>query len=113
MAITVSVLPDFKLAVTFCDGSSGVVDCSSIQNSANPHLRTLGHPEYFASEAGTWRSQVDGADLDPSWLHAELANKTWSVLLARLAFGSQPLPYKKTPCYPCFRITLCPLDDRR
>lgn len=79
----VSALPDFKLAVTFCDGSSGVVDCSSIQNSTDPGIYApLANPEYFAKvrlELGvvTW---PNGADLDPSWLHAELVgNKPWSV----------------------------------
>lgn len=79
----VSVLPDFKLAVTFCDGSGGIVDCSSIQSSANPGIYApLATPDFFAKaklELGvlTW---PNGADLDPSWLHAELAeNKTWSV----------------------------------
>lgn len=78
-----SVLPDFRLAVTFCDGRNGIVDCSSIQNSSNPGVYgPLAEPVFFAQvklELGalTW---PNGADLDPGWLHAELAEtKTWSV----------------------------------
>lgn len=79
----VSVLPDFRLAVTFRDGSGGIVDCSTIRRSTNPGIYApLASPEFFAQvnlELGvpTW---PNGADLDPAWLHAELAGtKTWSV----------------------------------
>jgi len=79
----VSVLPDFRLAVTFRDGSGGIVDCSAIRRSTNPGIYApLASTEYFAQarlELGvpTW---PNGADLDPAWLHAELAEtKTWFV----------------------------------
>ncbi len=74
---------DYKLAVSFRNGSSGVVDCSSIQSSENPGIYApLVSPEFFAQvtlELGvlTW---PNGADLDPGWLHAELVDKkTWFV----------------------------------
>ena len=77
-----SVLPEYKLAVTFCDGSNGIVDCSNILGSTNPGIYApLASPEFFAKVrldlgALTW---PNGADLDPGWLHAELADKkTWS-----------------------------------
>jgi hypothetical protein len=78
----VSVLPGFRLALTFCDGSNGIIDCSSIQNSSNPGIYApLTEPNFFAQvklELGalTW---PNGTDLDPSWLHTELAGtKSWS-----------------------------------
>jgi hypothetical protein len=78
-----SVLPDFRLAVTFCDGRNGIVDCSAIQNSSNPGIYApLADADFFAQvklELGalTW---PNGADLDPGWLHVELADtKSWSV----------------------------------
>lgn len=79
----VSALPDYKLAVTFRDGRSGIVDCVSIKNCDSPGIYApLADPLVFAQvklELGvpTW---PNGADLDPGWLHDELANKkTWSV----------------------------------
>lgn len=79
----VSLLPDLRLAVTFRDGSNGIVDCSAILNSPSPGIYApLASPEFFAQvklELGvlTW---PNGADLDPAWLHAELASaKIWSV----------------------------------
>ena len=79
----VSVLPEYRLAVIFRDGSNGIVDCSTILTSTNPGVYApLASPEFFAQvrlELGalTW---PNGADLDPGWLHAELADKkTWSV----------------------------------
>ena len=79
----VSVLPEFRLAVTFCDGRNGIVDCSSIQNSSNPGIYApLAKPDFFVQvvlNLGVL-SWPNGADLDPGWLHAELANtKSWSV----------------------------------
>jgi hypothetical protein len=69
--------------VTFCDGSNGIIDCSTILDSANPGIYgPLSSPEFFAQvrlELGAliW---PNGADLDPSWLHAELADKKmWTV----------------------------------
>lgn len=79
----VSVLPGHQLAITFRDGSSGIVDCSGIMNSQNPGIYApLASPEFFAQvqlELGAlcWPNQ---ADLDPSWLHSELkCRKTWAV----------------------------------
>jgi len=78
----VSVLPDYRLAVTFCDGRNGIVDCASILSSTSPGIYApLVAPDFFAQvklELGalTW---PNGADLDPGWLHAELADrKLWS-----------------------------------
>lgn len=79
----VSVLPDYKLAVTFRDGRSGIVDCANINHSDAPGIYSaLTDAAFFAQvklELGvlTW---PNGADLDPGWLHDALRdNKTWSV----------------------------------
>lgn len=79
----VSVLLDYRLAVTFCDGRNGIIDCASILTSTNPGIYApLATPDFFAQvklELGalTW---PNGADLDPGWLHAELADrKLWPV----------------------------------
>ena len=79
----VSVLPDFKLAVTFRDGRSGIVDCVGIKKSDTLGIYApLTDPQFFAQvtlELGvlTW---PNGADLDPGWLHDELAKKNaWPV----------------------------------
>lgn len=79
----VSVLPDYKLTVTFCDGRNGIIDCASILTSTKPSIYApLAAPDFFAQvklELGalTW---PNSADLDPRWLYAELADrKLWSV----------------------------------
>jgi Protein of unknown function (DUF2442) len=79
----VSVLPGYRLAVTFCDGRNGIIDCAAILTSTNPGIYApLTTRDFFAQvklELGalTW---PNGADLDPGWLHAELAErKLWSV----------------------------------
>jgi hypothetical protein len=79
----VCVLPDYRLAVTFCDGRNGIIDCASILTGTNPGIYApLAAPEFSAQVklvlgALTWPS---GPDLDPGWLHAELADrKLWSV----------------------------------
>ena len=81
--LAVTVLPDYRLAVSFRDGRNGIVDCSSIKASGNPRIYgPLRDPDFFTRvrvELGalTW---PNGADLDPGWLHAELADRnSWSV----------------------------------
>lgn len=79
----VSVLPGYRLAVTFMDGRYGTVDCSSILEASNPGIYApLTAPDYFAQAhielgAVTW---PNGADIDPAWMYEALTNqKTWSV----------------------------------
>jgi len=79
----VSVLPNYRLAVTFRDGLIGVADFSAIGTTANPGIYApLADIDFFAQvkvEFGvlTW---PNGADIDPTWLHESLvADKTWSV----------------------------------
>lgn len=79
----VTVLPGYRLAVTFMDGRSGIVDCTAILGSASPGIYApLADADYFAKarlELGaiTW---PNGADIDPAWMYEALADKqTWSV----------------------------------
>jgi hypothetical protein len=79
----VGMLPDFRLTGTFNDGRSGIVDCALVLSSPNSRIYApLANAAYFAQvrvELGalTW---PDGADLDPSWLYDQLADrKSWSV----------------------------------
>ncbi|MEW6164312.1 MAG: DUF2442 domain-containing protein [Pseudomonadota bacterium] len=78
-----TVLPGYRLALTFMDGTDGVADCSAILTASAPGIYApLREPEYFGQvrlELGvpTW---PNGADLDPAWLFDNLSGgKTWSV----------------------------------
>jgi len=78
-----AVLPGHRLALTFRDGSNGIADCSAIKNATDAGIfAPLADETLFAQvsvELGvpTW---PNGADLDPAWLHENLATKkTWSV----------------------------------
>lgn len=79
----VSVLPGHRLAVTFCDGVSGIADCSAILHAGDAGVFSpLADAAFFAKvivELGaiTW---PNGADLDPAWMHENIAaKKTWAV----------------------------------
>lgn len=79
----ISVLPEYRLAVTFMDGKAGMVDCSTILAAANPGIYApLADPQIFAQvvlELGvpTW---PNGADLDPAWLYDQVSGgKIWAV----------------------------------
>jgi hypothetical protein len=78
-----SVLPGHRLAVTFMDGKTGIVDCSTILDSKAPGIYApLTDPVFFGQvqlELGalTW---PNGADLDPAWLYDSIAGgKSWAV----------------------------------
>lgn len=79
----VTALSDYRLALRFQDGRSGIVDCSAIKTTTNPGIyAALADANFFAQvriELGalTW---PNGADLDPGWLHDELADReSWCV----------------------------------
>ena len=79
----VSVLPDFRLALTFRDGLTGIADFSALNTSKDSGIyEPLANADFFAQvqiELGTL-TWPNGADMDPAWLHDNLAtNKTWSV----------------------------------
>lgn len=82
---SVSVLPGYRLSVTFRDGCSGVVDLSAVRAIPSQGLfAALSDPTLFEQawvELGvvTW---PNGADLDPAWMHDEICaarDKTWIV----------------------------------
>jgi hypothetical protein len=80
-----SVLPDYRLAVTFQDGTSGTVDFSAVSTAESPGIfEALKDNELFNQarlELGviTW---PNGADIDPAWMYEQVrANKSWSVPL--------------------------------
>lgn len=78
-----SVLADFRLAVTFQDGTSGIVDLSSVTTSHRQGgFAALTSPKEFQRAClklgvVTWPS---GFELDPVWTHDHVMNEqTWSV----------------------------------
>ena len=81
--LALSILPDYRLAVTLHDGTTGVVDLSAVTSGSELGIyEPLKDPQYFAQarlELGTvtW---PNGADLDPSLMHDQIRqSKTWSV----------------------------------
>ena len=71
-----SVLPGFRLSLTFVDGVQGIADLSMLVRSENAgRFAALADPALFSSAAlelgaVTW---PNGADLDPDWLHEEIS----------------------------------------
>lgn len=81
--LTVTPLPNHRLAVTFGHGRSGTLDCSSVcQPGDHGIFAPLADTEFFAQvkiEAGAL-SWPNGASLDPSWIYEGLATaESWSV----------------------------------
>lgn len=81
----ISVLPAYRLSVTFVDGTSGVVDLSAVRPEPSFGVfSALANRRFFAQArvelgAVTW---PNGADLDPSWMHEQISaaeDKTWFV----------------------------------
>jgi hypothetical protein len=82
---TLSVLPGYRLAVTFQDGASGTADLSSVTTSADAGIfAALADPRVFEQaylDLGVvmW---PNGADLDPAWMHERIKDHPiWSVPL--------------------------------
>jgi len=78
-----SVLSDYRLAVTFQDGTNGIVDFSSVLTVRECGIfETLKDKVCFDQarlELGvvTW---PNGADMDPGWMYEQVrVNKLWSV----------------------------------
>jgi hypothetical protein len=79
----VTVLPEYRLALTFMDGTTGVADCAFILTARDLGVfAPLKASEFFGQvrlELGalTW---PNGADLDPAWLYDNLSDrKSWAV----------------------------------
>ena len=69
-------LGDFRLKVSFSDGSSGAHDFSSMVLEPGPLLVPLREPEYFGRAfldfgAVSW---PNGFDIAPEWLRREMQN---------------------------------------
>ncbi len=80
----VTVLAGFRLAVSFKDNSSGIVDMSALVNSPEAGVfGALRDTELFGKAgielgAVTW---PNGADLDPAWMHEEIARQgEWRIV---------------------------------
>lgn len=78
-----TVLPGYRLAVTFQDGTNGIADLSSVLTTLDcgiyEGLKDEAIFEQARLELGvvTW---PNGADLDPAWMYEQIGgNKTWSV----------------------------------
>jgi hypothetical protein len=78
-----SVLPDYRLAVTFMDGTNGIADFSAVLTA-----KECGIFETLKDKACFDQARLDlgvvtwpnGADMDPSWMHEQIKlNKSWSV----------------------------------
>lgn len=79
-----SVLPAWQLAVTFNDGTSGIVDVSALVTGADAGVfEALRDPVFFARAtvgcgAVTW---PNGADLAPDAMHREIIRSdVWRVM---------------------------------
>jgi uncharacterized protein YndB with AHSA1/START domain len=82
-----SVLPGHRLAVTFRDGTSGIVDLSRVKPDPSQGVfAALADPRLFEQariELGAV-SWPNGADLDPLWMYeriTEAEDHTWCVPL--------------------------------
>ena len=78
-----SVLPDYRLAVTFQDGTNGIVDFSSVLPAREcgifEALKDKACFDQARLELGvvTW---PNGADMDPGWMHEQVRlDGLWSV----------------------------------
>ncbi|MDP2024588.1 DUF2442 domain-containing protein [Sulfuriferula sp.] len=78
-----SVLPDYRLAVTFMDNTNGIVDFSAV-----PTAKECGIFEALKDKACFDQARLelgvvtwpDGADMDPGWMYEQIrVNKSWSV----------------------------------
>ena len=78
-----SVLPDYRLAVTFMDGTNGIVDFSAVLTA-----KECGIFEALKDKACFDQARLElgvviwpnGADMDPGWMYEQVrVNKSWSV----------------------------------
>lgn len=78
-----SIMPDYRLAATFQDGTSGIADLSALTTASDCGIyAAIADPTVFAQarlELGvvTW---PNGADIDPGWMYEQFRLlKTWAV----------------------------------
>lgn len=78
-----TIWPDYRIAVTFQDGSSGIADFLAVKTSLDCGIfDALKDPTFFEQaqlQLGilTW---PNGADIDPNWMYEQIQiGKSWSV----------------------------------
>ncbi len=80
----VSVLPEWQLAVTFNDGSNGLVDVSALVQGADAGVfEALRDPAFFAKASLDCGAVIwpNGADLAPDAMYKEIRRSgIWRVL---------------------------------
>jgi hypothetical protein len=78
-----SVLPDYRLAVRFQDGTNGIVDFSSILTAGECGIFEALKDKTCFDQARLDLGVVswpNGADIDPAWMYEQIrVNKSWSV----------------------------------
>ncbi len=78
-----SVLPDYKLAVTFQDGTQGVADFSTVLRASECGVyEALKDADFFGQARLELGAVIwpNGADLDPAWMYEQMKeDKMWSV----------------------------------
>jgi hypothetical protein len=79
----ITVMPGYRLAVTFQDGMSGIVDMSGLVSAKNAgiYAKLADHAMFDQASIDvgvvTW---PNGADLDPAWMHEQIEReRTWVV----------------------------------
>ena len=78
-----SVLPDYRLAVTFMDGTNGIADFSAVLTAKECGIFEALKDKACFDQARlvlgvvTWPS---GADIDPAWMYERIrVKKSWSL----------------------------------
>lgn len=80
---SLTVMPGYRLAVTFQDGTSGIVDLSGVLTARECGVyealkdQSVFEQAYLEIGVVMW---PNGADIDPAWMYEEIKKqKTWSV----------------------------------
>ena len=78
-----SVLPDYRLAVTFMDSTNGIADFSAVLTGSETGIFEALKDKCFFDQARLDLGVViwpNGADMDPVWMYEQIKlNKSWSV----------------------------------
>ena len=72
---SLEVVPPYKLAVAFNDGTHGIHDCAALVAENRGDISALADPAVFGQAfldfgAPTW---PNGFDMDPEWLRREMS----------------------------------------
>ena len=78
-----SVLPGYRLAVTFMDGTNGIVGFPAVLTAMECGIFVALKGKAFFDQACLDLGVViwpGGAEMDPGWMHEQIKlNKSWSV----------------------------------